>query len=563
MGPPRSGKSWGLAMPVLRTWPGSVVVSDLRHELFDQTAQARAAYGPVYCYDPANTTNSCNLNVLDSVRWGTPQAYGDAHRICHHLIVPQRDREPGPFDRPAVALLTGVVLHLHDLGAASFPGVVAWMQAPQRSQREKLEEMLHSANPHVASAARRVLDESDRYRSIVWDAALAPLQVFLDDTVASHSRTSDLDWQDFLSGRHPTSLYLCMSFRDIDRLGVILGALVEALIALLGSPERQPRHRTLLLLDELANLGTLTELERGVSYLQGSGVQLMACVQNLPQLLSLYGLQSPLLASIHTQIHFRPLDRLTAEYLEAMLGPTTVLSQSWGQTQTVSFNDYARGTSASQHEQARPLLTAEEIRRLPFDMALVLHAGCAPVRARKLGVPQPSLPVRVWQSAVAHRETSATLAAAALVLLALIPALRPVVQQPPGARPVVAQAPTLTQATLFPTPAAPTPPPQDDASTRQALAQAAPPAEARPWKFMLTNSSMPSNLQANPRGRYTTREACELALEHPWGDMATQWEHEAKLGQKGVVVWRRDGKLHWERIAGSQQVINEAWCEKD
>jgi hypothetical protein len=80
---------------------------------------------------------------------------------------------------------------------------------------------------------------------------------------------------------------------------------------------------------------------------------------------------------------------------------------------------------------------------------------------------------------------------------------------------------------------------------------------------MLTNSSMPSNLQANPRGRYTTREACELAIEHPWGDMAKQWEHEAKLGQKGVVVWRRDGKLHWERIAGSQQVINEAWCEKD
>jgi type IV secretory pathway TraG/TraD family ATPase VirD4 len=140
----------------------------------------------VYCYDPANAVHSCQLNVLDSIRWGSPQAYGDAHRICHHLIVPQRDREPGPFDRPAVALLTGVVLHLHDLAAASFPHVVAWMQAPQRSQREKLEEMLHSANPHVASAARRVLDESDRYRSIVWDAALAPLQVFLDERPASH-----------------------------------------------------------------------------------------------------------------------------------------------------------------------------------------------------------------------------------------------------------------------------------------------------------------------------------------------------------------------------------------
>src|SRR5262249_54508132 len=219
---------------------------------------------------------------------------------------------------------------LHDVSTASFPQVVAWMQDPRRSQKEKLDEMLASANPHVASAARRILDESDRARSLVWDAALSPLAVFLDEAIASHSRTSDLDWQDFLSGRQPTSLYLCMSFRDIDRLGVILGALVEALIALLGSPERTPRHKTLLLLDELANLGTLTELERGVSYLQGSGVQLLACVQNLPQLLSLYGQHSPLLASIHTQLHYRPLDRLTSEYLEAMLGPQTVLSQSWG-----------------------------------------------------------------------------------------------------------------------------------------------------------------------------------------------------------------------------------------
>jgi type IV secretion system protein VirD4 len=266
MGPPRSGKSWGLAMPVLRAWPGAVVVSDLRHELFDQTGEARAAYGPVYCYDPANATNSCNLNILDSVRWGTPQAYGDVARIVHHLVLPQRDREPGPFDRPAMALLTGVILHLRDLSDASFPAVVDWMQAPSRSQRDKLEEMLHSANPHVASAARRVLDESERFRATVWDTALAPLEVFRDPTIADHSRRSDLDWQDFLSGRHPTSLFLCMNFRDIDRLGVILGALVEALIALLGSPARTPRHRTLLLLDELANLGTLTELERGVSY---------------------------------------------------------------------------------------------------------------------------------------------------------------------------------------------------------------------------------------------------------------------------------------------------------
>ena len=101
--------------------------------------------------------------------------------------------------------------------------------------------------------------------------------------------------------------------------------------------------------------------------------------------------------------------------LEAMLGPTTVVSQSWGETRGVSSSGFSSSRSVSQQETGRSLLTAAEIRQLPFDSALVLTAGGAPILASKLGVPQPSLPIRVWQTAVAHRETSATLAAAALV----------------------------------------------------------------------------------------------------------------------------------------------------
>src|SRR5262249_52140029 len=42
VGPQRSRKSWGVIMPVLRQWQGSVIVSDLRGELHAQTAQGRA-----------------------------------------------------------------------------------------------------------------------------------------------------------------------------------------------------------------------------------------------------------------------------------------------------------------------------------------------------------------------------------------------------------------------------------------------------------------------------------------------------------------------------------------
>ena len=83
-----------------------------------------------------------------------------------------------------------------------------------------------------------MLDQSERLRAATWNAALAPLTIFEDPTIAAHTRTSDVALDALLDGTNPLSLYLCMGFHDIARLGVFLGALVEALVAVAGSPER-------------------------------------------------------------------------------------------------------------------------------------------------------------------------------------------------------------------------------------------------------------------------------------------------------------------------------------
>src|SRR5215211_2356751 len=49
--PPRSGKSI-LAMSQLLTWPHSVVVVDIKGELYQNTAGYRSTLGPVYVIDP-------------------------------------------------------------------------------------------------------------------------------------------------------------------------------------------------------------------------------------------------------------------------------------------------------------------------------------------------------------------------------------------------------------------------------------------------------------------------------------------------------------------------------
>ena len=202
-GPPRSGKSRRVLMPLLRTTRASVVVSDLRNELHRETHEARAALGPVFRFSPGEETSD-GLNPLDLVRWGTAHAWADVDRQVHHLVAP----EPGAlFDGPAVTLLVAIALYCHSQDAGSWPGVLRWMQEPARSLREKMETLRSDANPDVAAGGRTLADYSERMRMGIWGRALEALRVFWDPLVAQHTRHSAVDLRDLQHGRQPVSLY--------------------------------------------------------------------------------------------------------------------------------------------------------------------------------------------------------------------------------------------------------------------------------------------------------------------------------------------------------------------
>lgn len=407
-GPPRSRKSWGLIFKILRQWRGSCIVSDLRGELFEHTGQDRRQYGPVYHFHPTEPT-SCNLNIFDLVDWHSSQAFGQVQRILHHLILPQKVQTETRHYEAAAAVIVGIAFHLHDLGACNFPAIVEWLLDPSRTPADKIAEMLASPNKVVARAAARVrlIGTSQATLGAIWECLLAPLTIFEDENIARHTRSTDFAWTQFLSGIQPCSLYLSMDFRDIKRLGHFLGGLVEGLTALLGDPPCTPRHRTLLVLDELANLGRLDALEDAVSYLQGSGTQIMMVFQNYPQVLAKYGRETALLASVGTQIHYTPVDQLTAQWVSGHLGVATVWAQSMQAAGSEGTSDstslglsastsaiglsggMAHGMSsgsmllAGQAETTRPLLDPGEVLRMGSETAIILTQDCWPVWASK------------------------------------------------------------------------------------------------------------------------------------------------------------------------------------
>src|SRR4030095_648950 len=351
--PPRSWKSTGIIMPALEGYTGSVLCTDLRAELHQQTHEARERYGPVYKFDPLSA-DSCSINVLDSVRWASPNAFADVDRIVHHLLGPIGEPMTDAFRRNAIPLLRAVIFHLHGEGNANFPAVADWLSEPDHTMKEKLQERTASAHPYVASGGRRTLDMSTKLQQGVWSATCDALSLFDDPQVRAATEKSDVYLEHLLDGPEPVSLYLCMPFSDISRLGRFIGLLVEVLVTIVTTPSQGQRHKLLFCLDEAMNCGKLAELEKAVSYLQGSGAQLIFVAQNLNQVVDLYGETTPLLSSMGSTVFYTPVptDQKTSEWISKSLGTSTVI--------TASLSTSTTQESVSQQEVSRPLLTPDE-----------------------------------------------------------------------------------------------------------------------------------------------------------------------------------------------------------
>ena len=439
--PSGSGKSTCLVVPTLLTWTSSVVVLDIKGELWHLTAgYRRQVLGqPCLRLDLASTDGTAAAyNPLLLI----PRGPGDvkhAQSVADVLVDPDGRDQPRTFwEQSAHALLTAVILHVvyshpsagahHSAAAAGAPGAAGsattrtlaacahLLSDPRRPLQETLEALLlthHDPNldhgwrdPHtgeatythpvVAAAARSLLDMDPRTSSGIVATAQAHLSLFRDPVLAANTARSDFAPLDLVAADQPISLYLTLAPADLQRLRgpirLILNQLCRALTDRLDfEPADDPRgdhgrpahrHALLLLLDEFAVLGKLDFFGRAMAYLRGYNIRVYLSIQSLAQLHDIYGPHQSITANCPLQIAFAPADLETAELLSRLLGPTTVhLTKRSLNGAPLVFG--ARRHTLSLQEHARPLLTAEEVRRLPDTEALVLTAGHAPIRARR------------------------------------------------------------------------------------------------------------------------------------------------------------------------------------
>ena len=388
--PTRSGKGVGLVVPTLLTWADSTVIHDIKGENFNLTAGFRSSFSHCLLFNPTDE-RSAGYNPLLEVRIG-PNEVRDAQNIADILVDPEGVLERrNHWEKTSHTLLVGAILHVLYAGEdKTLTGVANFLSDPRMPFERTLQRMLKtphlgdSVHPVVASAARESLNKSDNERSGVLSTAMSFLSLYRDPTVAKV--TSHCDWRiaDLVEGEHPVSLYLVVPPSDISRTKPLIRLLLNQIGRRLTEKMPPAKQRELLfMLDEFPALGRLDFFETAIAFMASYRLRAFLIAQSLNQIEKSYGPNHSFLDNCHLRVTFATNDERTAKRISDTLGTATEMRAQ---------RNYAGHRLApwlghlmiSRQESARALLTPGEIMQLPADEEIVLVAGHAPVRAKKL-----------------------------------------------------------------------------------------------------------------------------------------------------------------------------------
>lgn len=413
--PSRSGKGVGLVIPTLLSWPHSVLVHDIKGENWALTAGWRQRELGSVClkFDPTCADDTAaRYNPLLEIR-PYPLDVRDAQNLADIIIDPEGTAQRDHWDRTARDLITGVILHQLYAGKdKSLTGCFHLLTDPTTSVENTLTQMMktvHDArtppawhnhettdapqhtHPVVAGAARAVLNKSENERSSVISSALSFLDLYRDPLITRNTRVCDFSIRDLMHHERPVSLYLTTPPSDLVRTKPLLRMLLTQIgtrltegMDVANSATVLPyTHRLLLMLDEFPALGRLEFFNTALGYLAGYGIKAYLIVQDVAQLHHAYGRNSAILSSCHVRVAYTPNTYDTAKMISDMLGLMTVSKETRTYTGN-RLNPVLMHVMASEQESQRPLLTPDEVLRLPEEQTIVFVGGHPPLQGAKI-----------------------------------------------------------------------------------------------------------------------------------------------------------------------------------
>jgi type IV secretion system protein VirD4 len=292
--PTGSGKGRSVLIPTLLNYRGPVIVIDIKGENFFVTSRRRRELGTqVVALDPFNlvTTRSDGLNPLDLL--GLPRSDGDSDaEMLASLLAVGNEYKTDPFwNTMANGLVAGLVAHI-----ASYSPKERHLGHLRRFLfHQDLEMEIATMLDKDVVKSRMAREQfiaylsapSQQTRPSIRAMATSYVSVLGSGQVVKCLQASSFSLQDVYDGRQ-LSIYIVIPPDKLDSHRALLRLWVGTLLTTITRRTSLPRQRTLFLLDECAQLGTLPILRQAITLLRGSGLQTWSFWQDFSQLRSLY-----------------------------------------------------------------------------------------------------------------------------------------------------------------------------------------------------------------------------------------------------------------------------------
>jgi type IV secretion system protein VirD4 len=396
-GASRSGKGVGHVVPTLLNWPGSVLVYDVKNELWDITAGFRNKFSHTVFYNPTRL-DSVRINPLLDIRPGDAEIR-DTQNVVEMLVNPTGAKQTlDIWDQQASQLLVALILHVlyteppehKNLGMVRqrLLDFQATCEAMATTHHRKSSRMgWHEPHPEIRLVARELLSQPEKFQASVRGTTAGYLTLYADPIVCRNTSISDFKLSDLACNRNPMTLYIQPPPSDAPRLRPLIRLLINqvcrSLMEHIGSDTdgRPKKHRLLLLLDEFPTLGRLDFFSLNLRQMAGYGIKAHLIVQSFNDIIEQYGPHNTILDNCHVLTTFASSDPVTQQKISQMTG--TVVEYREGYSQPAKFfSGGHRGVSYS--EQVRPLLQPGDVREFPTDQELIFVTGCKPIKCSKL-----------------------------------------------------------------------------------------------------------------------------------------------------------------------------------
>jgi type IV secretory pathway TraG/TraD family ATPase VirD4 len=286
LGPPRSGKTSSIVIPVVVSASGLVVSTSTKTEVMEVTVAARAGLGRAWLFDPSATV-ACPPGVRP-LRWSPVPAsasWDGAVLMARSLVQSSRPSarlvDGGHWEERAEALLAPL-LHAAAVAGATASDVLRWVHRRQLGDaRQLLDEGGHDPGTLIAADVLAGLAATeDRELSGIWSTAAGALAAYRGASALAAADRPNCDPAALVDSAD--TVYVCASSRHQAMVApLVVGFLEELRAATYARPPGRPP--VVLALDEVANVAPLPDLPAMVSEGGGQGLVTLACLQDLSQ----------------------------------------------------------------------------------------------------------------------------------------------------------------------------------------------------------------------------------------------------------------------------------------